>query len=182
MVLISKPASFNCLKRFRCFLHTHLAHLCYLLILHTFIDLVFSLLVADGWFLLTVETFSFQSGHNDLDHTKEARTDFFITATHYKVAPLWVGDGSQNRMKYPEKRNLKCQVAKGTKMKLITNPENYVFMRHGYLQHAISGCSRTLSIVYHIYLIPDVHPLKDALSSAYGLCFKIEGETSFPST
>lgn len=129
-----------------------------------------------GRFLVTGKDCPAQTGHNDFEHTKESGPGFFVITTGFQAANLWVADGSNKGVNLPDKRKLCTEHCSW--MREITITPNSVFFGHGFLQHAGAAWSGTNSIRHHIYLIPDGHPLKDALSFAYGWSFKKEGDTS----
>lgn len=173
---LSKPDPLNWLDWYRCSLDTYLAQLRSLLVLHTFNNRRLKFPANGGQLLLTGEKDAVHNGNNGFTHTREYGTRFFIVAAGYEAAHLWVVDGSQKGVNYSEKK--KRRIADYTTMKRITITANYVFVRHRFLRNARAGYSGPPWIRYHIVLIPDVHPLKDAISLAYVWMFKNEGKTS----
>lgn len=121
-----------------------------------------------------------KTGHNDFDHRAGTGPGFFIITTGHEASGLWVVDGTHKDMLCSDKR--KAKIVKASRLKLISIPENSVFVGHGFLQQAGAGWSGTPSLRYHMYLVPNHHPLKDAVAFPYGTSYKREDESTSSSS
>ena len=63
-------------------------------------------------------------------------------------------------------------------MKELIIPPYSVFVGHGYVHHAGSGCNGSCNLRYHIYLLPSDHGLRDSVSFALGWSIKRANEDS----
>lgn len=88
-----------------------------------------------------------------------------MVTTGHDGAVQWASDGSQNGVNEDPVR--KRWVVNITRMILINSPLNSNFIGHGYLQHAGAVFTGKPAIRFHMYLIPQRHPPKDAVAFSY---------------
>ena len=158
------------MSRYRAFMDIYLGQICHRMNIHTLNENKLRFPVTGGRFLLTGADSPAQVGHNDFDHRQQTGPGFFIIVTGFEGASIWVAEGSHKYVNYPERKKNKW--ARIQRMSLEQIPPHSIFIGHGYVQHAGAGWSGNHNLRYHIYLIPDGHKLKNAVSFAYGWSFK----------
>lgn len=89
--------------------------------------------MAVGWFMLTGRAFTRQTGHNDDRFRAGWSPGHFIIFTGSEALTLFLVKDPQTCVVY----TLKLEASVNTLvLREITNRPNYVFIGHGYLQHA----------------------------------------------
>jgi len=125
--------------------------------------------------LLTGDGSPAQTGHNDFSHTRGDNVGYFCIATGKEGASIWICESSHKFAFYEEDK--KRQLADILKMEKISIPANSVFFGHGYVQHAGAEWGGNHCLRYHMYFIPEDHPLMDDVSFAFGWSLQKDGYT-----
>lgn len=114
-----------------------------------------AVLFREQWWclLLTGRHFRDQSGHNDFPVIDEGYLGFFFIKAAVQSPSIWTTPVSNIYIHYElERRKL---VSSGLVFLETVILPFYIFVGHGYLQHAVVICINTHDLHYHMKLIPD---------------------------
>lgn len=156
--------------RYRCILKSYIGQLCSLILLQTFNGyrrLYFPKIC--GHFLLTRDFCPPQVGHNYFNYLSSSETGLFI------IKRLWESRYMASR-RVPQwsDRRPRSEVPDGRYRMDETDNYSNEHYYHWSWKSAACRChfSGMLAIMFHMYLLPQGSPLKDALAFSYGLSFK----------
>lgn len=113
-----------------------------------------------GKYQLTVKECPQLCGHNDFEVRERTSPGYFIIAMCSELSAGLLCPGSQTFVFYSKKTRMDS--ACFLYLQGIRIPSNYVFVGHGYLQHARPGWKEHHALQYHKYIKPVEHSLNDA--------------------